>query len=101
MWCSFHEVTWYLSFQVNDAEAETRYRYILKALRRDKHVSNVLECVDRSSREVTVYFKSGLEQPDNPALHHLRNVFGILSLHDVKRVSMLDRILTESPLDVG
>lgn len=91
-------VTWYLLFQVNDAEAETRYRYIVKALRADSHVASVEESIDGSTRELTVDFRSNLRQPNNPSLQHLHKVYGTTQ-RSVDRLSFLDRLLTVSPLD--
>lgn len=90
-------VTWYLIFQINDADAEKRYRYIVGMLQKDESVDRLEESIDGDSRELSLIFKSGCKQPHNSSLHHLNQVYG--TTHTFQRLSTMDRILTASPFD--
>ncbi len=84
-------------FLINDADAEKRYKYIVTMLRNDESVNRIEESIDGDSRELTIVFKPGCNQPHNPSFHHLNQVYGIT--HTFQRLSPVDRILTASCFD--
>jgi hypothetical protein len=90
-------VTWYLMFLVNDAYAKKRYHYIVSTLQTDKNVNCLEESIDGDSRELTVVFRPGCNQPQNPSFHHLNQVYG--TTYTFQRLSPVDRILTASCFD--